>query len=95
MNHAMQIEGKNSSYLVGWARHGISFAHVEIRELKPRNPWWPFKKLLWSTGSEPKSRYPAILVWAEKAHPAELREWYDHAVAEYEAYLRAWAEATS
>lgn len=95
MNLALQMEGKDGSYLVGWVGAGFSFARVEIRELKLRNPWWPFgkPKLLWSTGSQPNSRYPAILAWAEKAHPAEVKAWYAHAVAEYEAYQRAWAKA--
>lgn len=94
MNLTLQVDGKDGSYLVGWVPAGFSYAHAEVRELKPRHLWWPFNRhrLLWSTGSQlDRPRLPTLLNWAEKAHPAEMKAWYEHAVAEYEAYARAWA----
>ena len=77
----MQID----QYKVLWVKWGFSYAKPVVYERRQSilRLLWPWKRA-WLGPSR-------LYVHAEKMHPKEMRDWFEAAVREMEAYRAAWA----
>lgn len=85
MKRTMELRGEHGGYSVHWGVSGFSWAVPVVKKKAKLFGFIPILRKVWVGDAR-------HLNLVEKMYPAELRDWFQLAVNEYERYAEAWGE---